>query len=772
MANLIEIIIQAQDAASSIIEGVGSSLKGVGGQMTQLGTSLTLITAPIDALLGASLKAASDADTAFAQLNQVIKSTGGVAGITADAAEDLATSLSKVTRYDDEVILGGENLLFTFTNIGKTVFPQATQAILDVSTAMGQDLKSSAVQVGKALNDPTAGLTALTRIGVTFNEQQKEQIKTMQAAGDMAGAQSIILKELQREFGGSAEAAGKTFAGQIDILRTKMGNLSETIGHLLMPILQNLTNFISPLIDKIQKWADENPALAQTIVIIAAAVGALGPILIILGTIISSVGTITAAFGGILEGIALGPIALVVAAVAALFWAFQNNFLGIRDIVQPIIDTVVKGIGEFIFQIQASVNAINDGFGHGGVVDALTRFFGIFEDGSSAISGILQKFGVLPETADSIAGAIGAAFSKIRPVITAVQDAVEYFVKGFSVNLTDLVFHAEYIFQQVSSTITTTLGNIWTLVKPLLQPIIDWLTGAGTDSLSGAIKTIAGLVDFWIISPIEGIWAAVQPTLASIVNWFTGSDANSFVGAVTTAWNFINDHFFVPLINSWNDWIKPAFQPLINFFVGLWDNVLKPALQPILDFFVGLYNTIADAIERVNRLNPSYAPQRTLQGEVSPGVNSTSSQYRGASNIPASEMIHNILGDVLGSGFASLGYQAHALGSDLGSLIGLGLGQFSNLGTGTAFQNAGTAFHDFPGTYQAGEPLLVGTGAQPEMFVPQTSGYAVPNAGESGGGRFVWNGDLNVPPNSSINVTRDEFWDWMDEWAEETGLYG
>lgn len=747
MANLIEIIIQAQDAASAIIEGVGSSLKGVGGQMTQLGTSLTLITAPIDALLGASLKAASDADTAFAQLNQVIKSTGGVAGITADAAEELATSLSKVTRYDDDVIIGGENLLFTFTNIGKTVFPQATQAILDVSTAMGQDLKSSAVQVGKALNDPTQGLTALTRIGVTFTEQQKEQIKTMQAAGDMAGAQTIILKELQREFGGSAEAAGKTFAGQVDILRTKMGNLSETIGHLLMPILQSLINFISPLVDKIQKWADENPALAQTIVIIAAAVGVLGPVLIILGTIISSVGTITAAFGGILEGIALGPIAIVIAAIGALVLAFQTNFLGIRDFLQPILDHIVAGFKWLATGIEQVIYEIK-GFG---LTAALEEAIG--NPNESWVEGVLVQFGMARDEAHKFAEAVADVFNRIKPILEGAQALVEYFVKGFSVNLSDLLFHAQYTFQQLSGTISTVLGKIWSVVEPLLQPILNWFTGSGTDSLSGAIKTISGLVDFWIISPLKAIWYTVQPFLQLVLNWFTGTGSDSFIGAVTTAWNFIDTNFIQPLAGFWDNTVKVGFDKLVVFMTGLWTNTLEPALHPILQFFTDLYNTIADAIERVNRLNPGYTPQRSLPGDRALSGGGGSRGFGGGES---------------GGGLSQLVYN---IGANLGSVLGIGLGQLSNLGTGTSFVNAGTAFHDYPGSYQAGHPYLIGTGAQPEMFIPGESGYAVP-AGDQGGRRFTWTGDLNVPPNSSINVTRDQVWDWMDSWAEESGVYG
>jgi hypothetical protein len=132
--------------------------------------------AALGAGLALSISEAMDAQGVQAQLAQVLKSTGGAAGVTADMANDLASSLTSVTRFGDEAILSGENLLLTFTGIGKDVFPAATEVMLDMSQAMGQDLKSSAIQLGKALNDPAEGMTALTRVGVTFTEEQKKQV--------------------------------------------------------------------------------------------------------------------------------------------------------------------------------------------------------------------------------------------------------------------------------------------------------------------------------------------------------------------------------------------------------------------------------------------------------------------------------------------------------------------------------------------------------------------------------------------------------------------
>jgi len=204
----------------------------------------------------ATVKAFSESQDAIAQTEAVLKSTNQVAGVTAKVVTDLATSLQKQTKYSDESIRSAENMLLTFTNIGKDVFPDTTRAVLDMSTAMGQDLQSTSIQVGKALQDPVLGATALQRVGVRLTESQKDLIQQMVGVGDTAGAQKVILQELQREFGGSAEAAGGTFSGSLAKLKNSFNDVQEAIGGALVkgftPLAQKMSDFVAS--DKFQLW--------------------------------------------------------------------------------------------------------------------------------------------------------------------------------------------------------------------------------------------------------------------------------------------------------------------------------------------------------------------------------------------------------------------------------------------------------------------------------------------------------------------------------------
>lgn len=172
-----------------------------------------------------------EAEKAQAQLEARIKSTRMAAGLSASQLNGLADALQRVTTFDDDSITNAQSLLLTFTQIGRTTFPRATEAILDLATAMNTDLKSATIQVGKALNDPIRVVTALSEAGVQFNDTQRDLIKSLVETGKVAEAQSIILAELETQFGGAAKAARNTFGGALQSLRNTIDNLLEGDGN-------------------------------------------------------------------------------------------------------------------------------------------------------------------------------------------------------------------------------------------------------------------------------------------------------------------------------------------------------------------------------------------------------------------------------------------------------------------------------------------------------------------------------------------------------------
>lgn len=187
----------------------------------------------------------------LAQTESVIRSTGGVAGVTADHVSDLAGSLQEVSGKDAELIQSGENLLLTFRGIrnevgaGNDIFDRATTASLDLSVAFRQDMTQSAVLVGKALEDPIAGLTALRRVGVTFTDGQEKQIKALVANGHAMQAQKLILAELEAQVGGSAKAYGETLPGKLERAGNALDDLKGTIVGTAAPAIEEISSRVT-----------------------------------------------------------------------------------------------------------------------------------------------------------------------------------------------------------------------------------------------------------------------------------------------------------------------------------------------------------------------------------------------------------------------------------------------------------------------------------------------------------------------------------------------
>ncbi len=260
------------------------------------------------------------------KLETALTSTSYAAGVSADELKNLASELQSVSTFGDEAIIEAQALLLTFTKIGKDVFPMATESILNMSAAMGTDLKSSTIMLGKALNDPIAGVTALSRAGVQLTETQKEQIKTQTELGNVSKAQKIILQELETQFGGQARATAEG-TGRFIQLSNTLGDVAEKIGQHLVPPLSKLAKILNDVLGNILKKDGEEfgKMAARTLVFATNLAG------------------LTAGFAVFTKGVLAARLAIV-----GLNLSFKN--LG-RALVRTGIGAIFVGIGLAIDQL-------------------------------------------------------------------------------------------------------------------------------------------------------------------------------------------------------------------------------------------------------------------------------------------------------------------------------------------------------------------------------------------------------------------------------------
>lgn len=320
-----------------VAPGAGSAGKNVGttfGKGIVAGMGAVFAAGAVIDFFKGAIAEAQEAAKVTALTAAVIKSTGGAARVSAKDVDTLANSLSDLAGVDDETIASGANLLLTFTKVrnevgkGNDVFNQATGLALDMSQALGKDLQGSITMVGKALNDPIAGLTALRKVGVAFTESQRDQIKTMVEAGDVLGAQKVILAELAVEFGGAAAA----MATPADKAKVAWANFQEEIGNKLLPTINNLLTF-----------ATENSDWLAPLLTSAAALAA------VIGTVVAAQKgwtLIQSAFGVGVDG-STGKVRKATVAVAAYALAVQGINAAVGTSVKPQIDALSDSIEEF-----------------------------------------------------------------------------------------------------------------------------------------------------------------------------------------------------------------------------------------------------------------------------------------------------------------------------------------------------------------------------------------------------------------------------------------
>lgn len=235
-------------------------------QLKKFGDNLALgVTAAFAGAAFAAVNFGKDAITAaenVAVADNRVKNIAESMGLFGDQAQSVAGRLITLAEaqegllgVDAELIKAGQAQLLTFKNIAASAdeaggsFDRATFAAIDLAAAGFGSIDSASIMLGKALQDPVKGLTALGRAGVTFTEQEKELIKTLVKSGDTLAAQEIILKAVETQVGGTAEATAKAS----DKLALAFENIYEEVGKALLPVLDDLLPILTDLAEELGK---------------------------------------------------------------------------------------------------------------------------------------------------------------------------------------------------------------------------------------------------------------------------------------------------------------------------------------------------------------------------------------------------------------------------------------------------------------------------------------------------------------------------------------
>jgi len=513
----------ARDHASGTFAKFGTSVSNANKQTGLLRSGVAKLAAGFAGLaviskttqyLKDSVTQAREAQKVGALTNAVIRSTGGVANVTAGQVEALANSLSLKAGVDDEAIQSGSNLLLTFTNIrnevgrGNDIFNQATTTALDMSAALGKDMRSASLMLGKALNNPIAGLTALGRAGVQFTDQQKDQITALVESGRTMDAQKAILAELQTQFGGAA--ASQATAG--DKARVAWENLQEQIGNQLLPILDRLLAwFVADALPAIQRFGGflegrVLPVLARMAEFIQRNMDVIRPLAGVLAAVGAGVLVVTtatkawaaaqAALNAIMAANPIGIVVVALAGLAAAFVVAYKKSETFRELVGRVLDRLKTVMAGFVRVARALWARFGD--------NIVTIARGAWKIISSVVQGALKVIkGIINVFVGALTGDWRKAWAGVKQVVAGVWQTIKGIIDG------------------TLKVIKGLLGDAWSAIKGTAATAWDRITEAvsrGVKGVLGAVRGVAtDIVDFFADLP-EKLYDIGVHALQALIN--------------------------------------------------------------------------------------------------------------------------------------------------------------------------------------------------------------------------------------------------------------
>jgi phage-related protein len=338
-----------------------------------------------------AIVAGEAAATANARIEQINKSMGLFGESTAQVSESLikyAEQTARLTGVDTNSIKATQAKLLTFKELAATAgelggnFERTTKAAIDLGAAGFGTAEMNAVALGKALNDPIKGISALTRNGITFTESEKERIKVLVESNKVGEAQNMILQAIESQVGGTAEAT----ANATDRMKVGFTQVQERIGLALLPVLDKFTTF---MLDKLFPAFEEYvaPAVQRLVDLFSSDAGGLGN-------------------------------------------SFNKIIEVVKSFVLPIFTGIVKVFEKVGDAIKNNIDVFKDFFD---IVKALAPIIG------KTIGGALSVVGDIAKVVINI---IGTVLSAIKPLINTFIDGINLVIKGANilpgVNITPL----------------------------------------------------------------------------------------------------------------------------------------------------------------------------------------------------------------------------------------------------------------------------------------------------------------------------------------------
>jgi TP901 family phage tail tape measure protein len=402
---------------------------------------------------------------------------------------------------------------------------------LETATEGMTDAQRDAALANVANTEGLRGLNVLLGKGADYLQTYTDEIYNSSGAGDeMARTMQDNLAGSLEELGGALETAG------------------IAIGEVLAPVIRDIADGIKALVE----WfVSLSPAGKKIVVIVAAIVAAIGPLLFIIGTILAMVPAIAAGFGIVSAAAApvILPILAIVAAIAAVIAIgvlLYKNWDKIKEFAGNLWESIKSGWTAMVEGIKNLFTGIGEFFV--GIWDSITTTF------TNAFTAIVEWFTSLPER----------IATGLETFVTAVGTGIENVVTFFSeLPGKVLTFLQKLFFEDIPYWVGYGLGTMVRLVIEGIEKTVTFFS-----ELPG--KILEFLTELW--EYISTKWTEMKETMTRL--------ATEAIEAVVT--------FFSELPGKVLNWLQTTWTNIQTKFTEMKQTMITrttEAINSVVKFF-------------------------------------------------------------------------------------------------------------------------------------------------------------------------------------------
>ena len=476
--------------------------------------------------------ASSNANTNVSMMGETFKYCAPVAGALGFSVEDTAEAIGLMGNAGIKASQAGTSMRSIMTNLTGDV-KLSGAAIGDVTIAT-TNADGSMRSLSAILADCRVAFGGMTEAEKANNAEtlvgknaMSGFLALMNAAPEDIAKVSGAVNNCKDAAKNMADTMQDNLEGQLTILKSQLQELAISFGDLLMPAVRSIVSGLQGMVDVLNAMPD---GVKQVIMIIALLAAALGPVLIIIGKVISAVGTIMTivpklagvintvktAFGALNAVMLANPIAIVIAAIAALVAAFVYLWNTNEEFRQFWI-SLWESVKETAIQCWQAISAFLSQAWEAIQNTAVSVWNGIRDFFSGLWTGIQTLFTTV---VNAIAGFLSGAWNAVKGTVVSVWNAISQFftsVWNGIRNVTSVVVNG----------IRSFLQSAWNGIRALITTVMNGIKSVVTAVWNG-IRSVITRVMNGIRSVVSSVWSGIRNTISSIVNGIKNTVSNAF----------------------------------------------------------------------------------------------------------------------------------------------------------------------------------------------------------------------------------------------------